>query len=273
MDKNDVVKLSRKYLHEKNIWCTRKHGDTSYNPHWHDYYEIIFYRYCDGVCVLNGEEYSLGGESLFFMTPKDVHAIYANKTEKSYSIVISFSPDIIDKRLIEKASSSPRVMHNLTATLKELVNRLEVVYSSKRKQSHSRLMIEFMLNAILVEVLEKGLAVESEQHNLNPSIEKAILYIMTDVSRDITLEEIAEFCHLSPPYFSTLFHKETGKTLRRYINEARIEKAKHLLAETDKSVLEVSMQCGYNTVTHFIKIFKSIKNVTPSEYRETHKIT
>ena len=124
----------------------------------------------------------------------------------------------------------------------------------------------------LLEVLEKGVIVESEHHHVNPSIEKAIIYISTDVTRNITLEELAEFCHVSPPYFSALFHREMGKTLRRYINEARVEVAKHLLIETNKSVLDVSMQCGYNTVAHFIKIFKSIEGVTPSKYREQHKL-
>ena len=95
-------------------------------------------------------------------------------------------------------------------------------------------MLEFMLNAVLVEVLEKGIIVESENHHVNPSIEKAIIYINSDVTRNITLEEIADFCHVSPPYFSSLFHREMGKTLRRYINEARVEVAKHLLIETNK---------------------------------------
>ena len=272
MSYDDVVKMSMSQLRGKKIICYRKNEKTSYDiPHWHEYYELTFYNKCKGVCILNGEEYSLGDNSLFFLTPKDVHSIHSEVSPESSSIVICFLADVIDERLIDKASESPRVMQEMSATLKTLINRIQIVYSSKRKQSHSRPMLEFMLNAVLVEVLEKGIIVESENHHVNPSIEKAIIYINSDVTRNITLEEIADFCHVSPPYFSSLFHREMGKTLRRYINEARVEVAKHLLIETNKSVLDISMCCGYNTVAHFIKIFKAIEGITPSKYREKHK--
>ena len=273
MSYDELVKQSTTRLKGKKVLCFRKRGKTSYDiPHWHDYYELTYYHKCNGVCVLNGVEYPLEKDTLFFLTPKDVHFTHTEDNPESSSIVICFFADVIDKRLIEKASESPRFMSRMTHTLRELVNRIEIVYSSRRKQNHSRQMIEYLLNAVLLEVIETGSVVKNELHHLNPSIEKAIIYINTDVTRNITLEEIADFCHVSPPYFSSLFHKEMGKTLRRYLNEARVEVAKHVLIETDKSVLEVSMHCGYNTVAHFIKIFKSIEGITPSKYREKYKL-
>lgn len=268
----DIIKQSRDYLFSKNIWCYKKHGDTSYAPHWHDYYEIIFYQDCAGTCILNGEEFPITKSCIFYLTPKDVHAIHSQNHKDSRSYIVSFSNEVIDQRIIQQVSACPRILYTPSVTLTTLMQRVHFINTSRRKESHIRLMLEYILNAILLEILEMGQAIETENHNISPAIEKAILYIMTDPSKDFTLEEIAEFCHLSPSYFSTLFRQETGLPFTKYVNDIRIDKAKHLLQESKKSVLDISLECGYNTLTHFIKTFKKTTGMTPSKYRELHTI-
>ncbi len=269
----EIIKQSREFLFGRNIYCFMRKGDTSYHAHWHDYYEIILYRNCGGSCIINGEEYPITKDCLFFVTPKDVHAINAKSFKDSYSIGISFSNDVVDQEIIKEISSGPRTVTNPTQTLLVLIERIRIIRnSSSRKESHKRFMQEHMLNAALIEIIEKGTLLTAQKYNLSPAIEKAIFYIMTDVSRKFSLEEIASLCHLSPSYFSTLFRQETGKTFIKYVNDMRIEKAKILLQEKKNSILDVSLECGFNTLTHFIKIFKQITGLTPSQYRDMNSI-
>ena len=68
--------------------------------------------------------------------------------------------------------------------------------------------------------------------------------------------------------FSYEFKQYTGKNFVNYLKELRIEEAKRLLATTDEKVVEISQMVGYDNEKHFMKIFKSICGVSPSEYRK-----
>lgn len=66
---SDYMKLGRDMLRGRSILVWHNEGDTSYATHRHDYFEIIYYKNCHGICVLNGEEFSLEDDAVFFMTP------------------------------------------------------------------------------------------------------------------------------------------------------------------------------------------------------------
>jgi len=68
--------------------------------------------------------------------------------------------------------------------------------------------------------------------------------------------------------FSLAFKEVTGQNFVNYLREIRMQKAKQLLDETDKKVLEISTLVGYEDEKHFMKSFKSMYGVTPSEYRK-----
>ena len=71
--------------------------------------------------------------------------------------------------------------------------------------------------------------------------------------------------------FSYEFKQCTGKNFVNYLKELRIAEAKRLLATTDEKVIDISQQVGYDNEKHFMKIFKSICGVSPSEYRKNMK--
>lgn len=85
---------------------------------------------------------------------------------------------------------------------------------------------------------------------------------------NIKLEELARTAGFSYAYFSSLFKKETGKTLSDYIQMVRIETAKKLLVEKDRSIGEIAEMVGYNDIKFFTKQFKKTLGVSPNEYRK-----
>jgi len=101
-----------------------------------------------------------------------------------------------------------------------------------------------------------------------PEIRKARVMV-TERFRDsnIQLSDAAACAGLSKAHFSHVFHRETGVTFTHYVQSCRIEEAKHLLAETDKSITELCFECGFNSLTHFNRIFRSGAGCSPSQYR------
>ena len=99
------------------------------------------------------------------------------------------------------------------------------------------------------------------------AMRKAESYIRENITRKITLREIAKVAGLSAPYFSTIFKEEMGENLSRYINRLRVEKASTMLLETNVSLSEISSECCFQDQSWFSKIFKSFTGVSPGKYR------
>jgi len=93
-------------------------------------------------------------------------------------------------------------------------------------------------------------------------------YIAENYQNDIHLEQVAEYVSMSPVYFSRYFKKHTNERFVDYLSRVRIEKAKELLACTDKKVYEICQSVGYSSKFHFYKIFKQLTGITPVEYKD-----
>ena len=82
------------------------------------------------------------------------------------------------------------------------------------------------------------------------------------------MNEMALLCHLSPSYFSRLFHREVGEGFTAYANRQKVELAKKMLRETTKSISQISQELGYLNASHFINLFKRFEGITPLVYRQ-----
>jgi len=105
--------------------------------------------------------------------------------------------------------------------------------------------------------------------DFSPVVQKTMILINNDISADLTLSSLAAEQNVSPGYLSTIFKKDTGKTLTQYIREKRLNHAVHLLNTTNLQVQTIALHCGIMDVQYFSKIFKKYTGKTPSEYRES----
>jgi AraC-like DNA-binding protein/ligand-binding sensor protein len=99
------------------------------------------------------------------------------------------------------------------------------------------------------------------------ALRKAERFIWENYTRKISLQEISGAAGLSAPYFSTIFKDEMGENLSGYLNRLRVEKAGHMLTETDLTLSEIATACGFEDQSWFSKIFKSYTGVSPGKYR------
>ncbi|SCX75178.1 response regulator transcription factor [Alkaliphilus peptidifermentans] len=102
----------------------------------------------------------------------------------------------------------------------------------------------------------------------NNEINAVLNYIEKNYHKGITLEEVAEYVHLSPHYLSKLFKKELDINFVNYVTERKIDRAKELLTESDMPVLNIAMELSYNEPNYFSKVFKKVVGMTPTEYRD-----
>jgi YesN/AraC family two-component response regulator len=101
-------------------------------------------------------------------------------------------------------------------------------------------------------------------------IKLAIKYIQDNYNQDIAINDMADKFNMSPNYFSAVFKRETGQTTVNFIKDLRLKKACEYLTHSDKSVVEISKEVGYEDSQYFFKVFKKATGLTPLQYRKMH---
>lgn len=105
----------------------------------------------------------------------------------------------------------------------------------------------------------------------NSFIQEAINYVKEHLSTPLTAQKMAEMVHLNSSYFSVLFKEETGLTFTDFITKERLRKAKELLLCSDMKMYEITEQIGYQTPSHFVKVFQEQEGMTPKKFRECYR--
>ncbi|MCR5754222.1 MAG: response regulator [Acetatifactor sp.] len=85
---------------------------------------------------------------------------------------------------------------------------------------------------------------------------------------DMSVTEIAEYLHFSPAYLNVLFKQEMKITLKQYLSNYRLERAKKLLENDYDKITEIAEKCGYTNSNYFAKVFREATGMTPVEYRK-----
>lgn len=103
----------------------------------------------------------------------------------------------------------------------------------------------------------------------NSIIRQATHYIERNYrNRQLSLTEISEYVGVTIPHMCSVFKEGTGMTIKHFLSEYRIDRAKELLANKELKLFDIALQVGYGDGEYFSKIFKKITNLQPSEYRK-----
>lgn len=103
-------------------------------------------------------------------------------------------------------------------------------------------------------------------------MKNVLIRIKKDYASPITLNDLAGEAAMAPKYFCKIFRQVTGRTPIDYLNYYRIECACELLCNTNSSVTEIALSCGFNDLSYFVKQFRRHKNISAKEYRKQYAV-
>jgi AraC-like DNA-binding protein/ligand-binding sensor protein len=106
------------------------------------------------------------------------------------------------------------------------------------------------------------------EHTEPPVIAKAKAFIEAHKGEELTLPQVAKAVNASTYYFCKIFRKFTGTTLMDYISRVRIEKAKNLALNPNLKISEIAFDVGFQSLTHFNRVFRKLTGHSPTGYRE-----
>lgn len=125
-----------------------------------------------------------------------------------------------------------------------------------------------ILASNLVESITQAISEHAYSGN-SQIIKLAIQDINEHYRNKISLKTVADRLHTNPSYLSTLFKHETGMTFTDYLNQVRIRKSCELLSDSKLSLIDISIQSGFDDQSYFTKVFRRIKGTTPKDFRKS----
>jgi len=114
--------------------------------------------------------------------------------------------------------------------------------------------------------------VVQENEAESPMIRRARAYILANQADPIDLDKVAQAMHVSTFYFCKMFKKATGLTFTDYLSRVRVEKAKTLLLNPHLRISEIAYDVGFQSLTHFNRMFRKIVGESPTVYRESKSV-
>ncbi|MBN2627740.1 MAG: helix-turn-helix domain-containing protein [Spirochaetales bacterium] len=146
-------------------------------------------------------------------------------------------------------------------SLLELSDKLFAESAIIRNQSQ---LIEW-LKARTVEII--SIVADSHSNRSKSIVRKAQAYIKEHYAEAISVKDVADAVCISESYFKSIFKKSSGFSYSEYLTNVRMEEAKNLLNNTEKSVMEISLDVGYHNPNSFSSLFKRETGMTPTQYK------
>ena len=256
-------KVMEKERHEKNKLY--HYGSCPVN--WHKNIELLCF--CEGNAHLfcGNESFEAGEGSLFVINANCLHSVSTDDYTTYYCLIIDhdfcLQNDIpIDS--IHFKNNDPR-----SPALYELF--LEIADAFKKEDAFRALRIKsrvLRLLTLLCEQHSSPLAITPDADRSVVSIKTALQYIDQNLTRKLSLSEIASVAGMSKFYFANEFRHAVGCTCVEYVNTMRCHHAKALLATGKYTVGEVCYLCGFENLSYFSKTFFRYTGEMPSAYKK-----
>ena len=149
---------------------------------------------------------------------------------------------------------------------------LKMVTENESARPDSTLYLQAMLIELLI-FLNRQMAQQSNDclpfsNPIQQKISEIVAYLNDHYQQDLSLGEVSERFGISKYYLSRMFKEITGFTLIEYLNSIRTKQAQKMLRTTTQSVTTISENVGFDSITHFGRVFKMITGSTPLQYRK-----
>lgn len=246
----------------------------------HDFFELCFVERGELSLVLEDGQRNLSQGQIFLIEPGKTHAYFPYGIERCLAFVICFASS---SQALRSLSDIPLTVGELeeSALHRIIEESRESFYMNDSDELVVResaqfggqqailLQLEYLLICLLRRLAgKKGEIVFLSGERFYADLTGVIMdFFRENIRENLTLKLLCEKMHYSQSFLCKSFKEQTGKTLIGCFNEMKIEEAKRLLSEGDKSVKDVSAYLGFSEAKYFGAQFKRLVGLSPTEYK------
>jgi len=251
----------------------------NYPNHWHTPIEIIMPLEQGYKAICGGISFQLEVGDVLIIAPGTLHSLFAPESGrrvilqadlsvlnqiKEFSSIISF----ITPAVCITPQKFPKLHGNVSKIMHQIIEEYYGASALNEALIYSYLIRMIVLIGRQYTEPARHLAARSIKR---PDYARIFLNVCNHINQhfdeNLTLDEAAAMAGFSKYHFTRLFRQFTGVTFYKYLNRRRIMHAEQLLASPEFTVTEVATRSGFSSLSAFIRMFRLLKNCTPTEFR------
>lgn len=258
--------------------------------HRHNFLEFSYIIDGSGIEIINGKKHKLEKGTFTLLLPYQVHEIHPDKNKElilyncNLSMEIFFGQNKLSEELNEmifningglpsyvffKKSESFKIESILKNMLNEYKDELlwkDLLFRSKIIELFI-LFNRYRRESVNLNKNKKNL-LKSQKNTITKSyLWEVIFYIHKHYMEDIGLEKLARHFGISSAHLSTTFKEYFGENIHSFLNDLRIKHACGLLASSNKQIIDIANEVGFNSYATFSRVFRQKQGISASEYK------
>ena len=272
------------YLNDNfKIFHIRDKKDIKFEYHHHDFSKIVILIDGDLTYYIEGKAYILKPWDILFVNKNEIHKPVVNPNKYYERIVIWLNPDFMAKyaqgnndllkcfevaiknnyNLLRLNMKSIEIIKNLIQDIQNCNNSNEFGSEILKESLFVQLMV--LMNRLFLNS-DKNRDIEDIQYD--KTIEGVLNYINSNLENDLSIDTIASEFFISKYYLMRKFKNQIGSSIHNYVVQKRLILARSLISD-GLSMSSVCSRCGFNDYSSFVRAFKKVYGVSPSNYNPT----
>lgn len=265
--------------------------------HWHEEVEIVYLYHGSFKLDINMEPYGTDRECFLFINSGELHSLRSLSMEFDEQAVV-FSPSMLlfqDYDSIDESILLPLTQNKLTfprfldqtspffSAFRSCYQQISHIFSQSKEtlitgeqiltdDVISQLQIKAGILQLIGILMEAGLMCQSPRTESQKitAIKTVLSYITDHYHEKLYVQDLASQVNMNEQYFCRFFKRSIGKTPIDYINDYRLNKVIRLLETGDAQITEICLECGFNNMGNFQRLFKRKTGITPLQYRKLY---
>lgn len=143
----------------------------------------------------------------------------------------------------------------------------------QQQQSGGALYLDSLAQSLTVQLLRQHSSTQPQlpqyEGGLPPyQLRRILAYVDAHLTQDIKLADLAQLLTMSPFHFGRMFKQSVGISPHQYVIQQRVERAKTLLKQSDRAIIDIALDCGFSSHSHLSKQFRQLTGTTPKSFRQ-----
>lgn len=242
-------------------------------PHDHQTHQILYSLEGEGICTLNHQAFHIVKDHFIIIPPKTKHSIAAKS--KMTVLVLEFDANAlseeVNNQLVKEVFYKARV-HKLSifdsSELRQLLRKMLYEQSQYNPFWHMALRIYMAELLFIIARSSQETTAHMDMNTLR--VERLKHFIETHYFEIKNAEDLSTRMGMSKRYIQSIFKEYYDMTPIQYLTKVRLGAVKQMLVETDKDIVSICFEVGFESLPTFYRLFKRDAGVPPNMYRESH---
>lgn len=252
-----------------------------FNLHWHENTHLYYFTSGTAKVECSGKTYSVASNDIVIINPFELHSLTSTSDDLKFymirfdaSFLLQDKSDIVQIKYLTPLSQNLITFNNVISKDQQVTSCVKSIISEYNQQKLGyELSLKSYIYRLLVLLIRNYVSkyLNADKYNKIQSTTKMygdiFKYIEENYYRKIYTQELASIVHVSTSHFCRSFKTHTGKTVTDYINNVRLEKALTLFNDQSLNITQIALQCGFDNINYFSRLFKKYFKMSPTEYR------